>query len=151
MKKKYSVLLDFCHDFGMEINASKTKFMVINGTSEDRYPLSVGGVQVQNCDSYVYLGATFTQDGKVRSSINRHCKDRQGNLWKFIAFMAKNVDFIWVKRKVFESAFLPAILYSCESWLGRSLWWIRKYVYVCDKSYAWRSSFHSKLSLFIRS
>ena len=50
-EEKFSVLLDFCHDFGMEINASKTKFMVINGTSEDRYPLSVGGVQVQNCDS----------------------------------------------------------------------------------------------------
>ena len=35
--------------------------------------------------------------------------------------MSKNTDFpIYVKRKVFESAFLSAILYSCEAWVSRT-------------------------------
>ena len=116
---KFKILVDFCRRSGMQINQSKTMFMVINGDEEDRHPIRTGDVEINNCSSYVYLGATFTQDGRLQSTLDKHCKEKQCHLWKFIAFISKNVDFpFWVKRKVFESAFLPAVLYSCDSWLG---------------------------------
>ena len=37
---------------------------------------------------------------------------------KLIAFFQKNKDFpFYVKRKILEAAFLPTLLYGCESWL----------------------------------
>ena len=106
----------------MRINQQKTKFMCVNGSSESRAPLIVGDLRVENCESYVYLGAVFTQDGKTSSSINLHCKDKYKHVLKFFSFIAKNFNFpFWVKRKVFEAALLSAVLYSCESWLENGL------------------------------
>ena len=73
--QKVSILLEFCENSGMEINVSKTKFMVLNGSSTDREPLR--GTEIVNCDTYVYLGATFTQDGNVQSAIDLHCRDKR--------------------------------------------------------------------------
>ena len=49
---KSQVLLDFCSCTGMEINASKTKLIIINGTDSDRATLRLGDVIVENCDDY---------------------------------------------------------------------------------------------------
>ena len=70
----------------------------------------------------MYLGAVFTQDAKIESSLAIHCKDKYKHVLKFFAFVAKNCNFpFWVKKKVFEAAILSAILYSCESWLSNSV------------------------------
>ena len=120
--KKVSILVEYCKRSGMRINQQKTKFMCVNGSSESRDPLIVGDLRVENCESYVYLGAVFTQDGKTSSSINLHCKDKYKHVLKFFSFIAKNFNFpFWVKRKVFEAALLSAVLYSCESWLENGL------------------------------
>lgn len=117
-EQKVSVLLRYCAESGMKINQSKTKFMVVNGDLEDRQPVTLGDFAIQNCESYVYLGAIFTQDGKLASTIEAHCKSKQPHVLKFAGFVAKNCDFpFWIKRKVMESALMSAILYSAESWL----------------------------------
>ena len=36
--KKLTILQEFCLESGMMINQSKTKFMIINGTSCDKLP-----------------------------------------------------------------------------------------------------------------
>ena len=121
LKKKTEVLIEFCNDSGMVINESKTKHMVINGSNEDRAPLQFDDLTVANCESYTYLGAIFTQDGKPRSSLEQHLNAKKGNVLKFVSFLEKNKDFpFWVKRKVMESALLSAILYGCEAWINGS-------------------------------
>ena len=119
--EKLDILCEFCSRSGMVINASKTKFMVINGNVKDREPLVYGNIVVQNCDSYIYLGAVFTQDGSTETSVSEHLLSKQPHVLKFNAFITKNVDFpFWIKQKVFHAALLPTILYSSEAWLGNS-------------------------------
>jgi len=65
--KKLTILQEFCSESGMMINRSKTKFMVINGTSCDRLPLVSGSLIVDACESYTYLGSIFTQDENIGS------------------------------------------------------------------------------------
>ena len=117
-QQKMEVLLEFCNASGMVLNGNKTKFMVINGTDKDRRSFMVKDKKIQNCDSYIYLGSTFTEDGKIQSAIKKHCKLKASHVLKFQAFMQKNCDFpFWVKRTVLDAALLSSIFYGCESWL----------------------------------
>ena len=40
MVKKIKIMYDFCNSHGMSVNNSKTNFMVINGTSDDKEPIT---------------------------------------------------------------------------------------------------------------
>ena len=124
--RKLQAVVEFCEKSGMVLNQSKTKFMVINSSDEDRLPLNVAyagqAYDITWCDSYVYLGSIFTSDGKIRSSLKAHAQDKHKHFIKFVSFISKNPDFPFVvKRKVLSSALLAAILYGCESWLLNNL------------------------------
>ena len=116
--RKVGVLVDFCEEAGMVINEEKTKFMVINGSPDDLRPIYNRNLAIHNCEKYIYLGATFTQDGKIQSSIKAHCKMKACHALKFKSFVSKNNDFpFWVKRTVMDAALLSSVFYGCEAWL----------------------------------
>ena len=120
--EKLGILSEFCSRSGMVINVSKTKFMVINGNVKDREPLVYGNIVVHNCDSYIYLGAVFTQDGSTETSVSEHLLSKQPHVLKFNAFITKHVYFPFCikQQKVFDAALLSTILYSSAAWLGNS-------------------------------
>ena len=87
LKEKVEILLQCCHESGMVINQGKTKSMVISGNKEDRAPLLFHGLKIDNCEEYLYLGAIFTQDGKITPSVNAHIRNKKANMMKFSAFL----------------------------------------------------------------
>jgi hypothetical protein len=120
--RKINTLLEFCNDSGMSLNQKKTMFMVINGNTADRQPIACSGSDIQNTNHYVYLGAHFTQDGKLSSVIERHAQDASKQVNKFAIFVRNNPTMPFVlKRRVFEAALTSSILYSSETWLSANV------------------------------
>ena len=74
--EKLNILYDYCEDSGMVVNNDKTKFMVINGQDDDKFPVDIRGNSIYVCDEYVYLGAVFTSNGSLKSSIAKHADDK---------------------------------------------------------------------------
>ena len=62
----------------MVINIGKTKFMVVNGSQEDKTPIAADDIHVKNCDSCTYLDAAFTQDGSPSTSVREHLTNKRG-------------------------------------------------------------------------
>ena len=62
---KLKVVLQYCQEFGMIINVKKTKYFVINGGEADQIPLEVEGTKICYSFKYLYLGAWFTDSGKI--------------------------------------------------------------------------------------
>ena len=118
MIKKVEILQQFCQEYGMVVNNSKTKFFVINGEDGDAEPIRVEGLVMEHCTSYVYLGSPFTSDGSVSSSVSVHAKNKLCHVLKYVSFLTKNNDvpFI-VKRRVFDAALMSSLMYGCESWV----------------------------------
>ncbi len=118
IQQKLRILKEFCDEYGMKVNAEKTKFFVISGGPGDAEPLRVDGLEVQHCTSYTYLGSPFTCDGSVSSAVKVHAQNKLCHVLKFVSFIRKNNDtpFI-VKRRVFDAALVSALLYGCESWV----------------------------------
>jgi hypothetical protein len=120
-EEKVRILKNFCGESGMLLNATKTKFMVIKGSDEDKEPLRVEDWEIRNCNQYTYLGSIFTQDGKISSSIQAQCNAKLPHAIKYEAFVKKNCDAPFpVKLRVFESALVSAVLYGSEAWLSHS-------------------------------
>ena len=121
MEEKARVLLDFCNQSGMLMNAAKTKFMVINGNDNDQRVLKLDDIVIGNCTSYTYLGCQFTQDGNLNTAVKKQCENKLCHVAKHEAFVTKNADAPFsIKKKVLEAALLSAILYGMESWLSPS-------------------------------
>ena len=119
---KLNILDNYCQTHGMQMNESKTKFMVINGSGSDMLPIKLSDITMKICQFYVYLGSIFTADGSTDTSLRAHAKDKKCHLNKLLIFLAKNRDMPFViKRKVFEAAFNSAILYGAECWLNADL------------------------------
>ena len=64
--------MDCCNDYGMSIKSKKTKFFVINGTKEDKFPLTVASTEIGYSPKYMYLGAWFTDSGIISDIIALH-------------------------------------------------------------------------------
>ncbi len=64
--RKLRILNEFCDEYGMRINAEKTKFFVISGRPGDAEPLRVDGLVVQHCNSYTYLGSPLRATVRCR-------------------------------------------------------------------------------------
>ena len=54
----------------MVINEDKTKFFVINNTDCDKVPLKIEGHVIKYCDRYKYLGAWFTDSGRIKDMMS---------------------------------------------------------------------------------
>ena len=116
--KKMNVVVDYCREYGMVLNESKTNFFVTNNSNVDRIPLNVQGHIINYCHQYLYLGAWFTDTGRMKDVMKLHEARNQSVVNKFSIFCASNTDMPYCyKRKVFDAAVLSALAYSCESWL----------------------------------
>ena len=122
MIRKVEILKDYCTEYGMKVNESKTKFFVLNGTEVDEAPLNMGNLRVEKCDKYIYLESPFTNDGSVSSAVKAHALIKMPHVLKFVAFVKKNNDIpFMVKKRVFDAALTSSLLYGCESWFGADL------------------------------
>ena len=92
LTEKLKYLEEYCDEYGMLINESKTKFMAILGSEEDRQPIQLASFTVRHCDSYTYLGAIFTADGNARNALALHVKEKTKQLNKLIIFLSTNYD-----------------------------------------------------------
>lgn len=122
MIKKLKILKQYCNEYGVKTNHTKTNFFVVNGSNVEKESLCVDDLVVEWCDNYVYLGSPFTADGSVSSVVRAHATAKIPHALKFVSFLKKNNDIpFFVKRRVLDAALISALLYGCESWLTADL------------------------------
>ena len=96
---------------------------MVTTNPEDKRPiilkLHYGAVRVTHCSEYKYLGAIITSDGKVTSTMSKHCIAKTKDINKLVIFVEsnKNAPFV-VKKTVVDACFNASLLYGCEGWLG---------------------------------
>ena len=99
---------------GLKININKTKVMRFNAASEEK--VIVNGEELEDVDSFVYLGAKVGTAGGADDDItSRLCKARAvfgklSGVWKS-SILSKST-----KIRLFKSNVIAVLLYGCESW-----------------------------------
>lgn len=96
----------------------KLIFFVVNHSDNDKLPIVIQGHRINYCTRYLYLGAWFTDTGKMEEVMQLHEAQGQSVVNKFAVFCAANTDMpFYYKRRVFDAAVASSLLYSTESWL----------------------------------
>ncbi|CAM4630150.1 unnamed protein product [Leuciscus chuanchicus] len=100
--------------FGLKINLVKTKWMRNDQVADTT--LHVDPHQLQQVDSYIYLGQELTTDHKIGRDLAR----RRRAVWVSFGSIAKTANNRAIdpdiRAALFNSTVLPAMLYGAETW-----------------------------------
>lgn len=110
----------------MTINEKNTKCCVVNGNRCDKERLITVDEEICYTSQYLYLGAWFTETGKMNKAIELHETYSEKIVNKFSIFGAVNSQMPYMYKKVFEAAITSSLLYSSESWLTNNIKRIEK-------------------------
>jgi hypothetical protein len=105
-------------EIGLEINADKTKYMVMSqdqntGQSHD---MKIDNRSFEIMEQFKYLGTTLTNQNsiwevsKIRLKPGNACYHSLQNLLSS-RFLSKNL-----KIEIYRTIILPVVLYGCETW-----------------------------------
>ena len=114
LQEKTTKLEETATKVGLKLNAKKCKVMKTNSKSENT--LEVRGGNIEEVESFTYLGANVTKDGggtadvKKRVALASAQMKQLSNIWK-----ASNINRK-TKSSLFRSLVLSVLLYGCETW-----------------------------------
>ena len=116
MSQKVRSLLDFCNLNNIQLQLSKCKFMVINGSNDDKKKivLEVGGISSSH--DVLILGTPLSESGILKDDLKMHLDLRFKNCIKFFNFIRNNkCSPTAIKLKVLTACVTSTLLYNCET------------------------------------
>ena len=111
---------DYCDQWKLRINVSKTKIIRFTKRKSPRNPANVYNFQIKEenvevVDDYVYLGTTVTYNGKYKKAIDKQVTQAKRALFG-LKLKKENFDLPFdIVLDLFDKMILP-ILYGCEIW-----------------------------------
>jgi len=118
VKKNTEELLVGSEEIGLQVNADKTKYMVMSRDQnlERSHNILTNNSSFQKVEEFRYLGTTLTNQNYIqeeiesRPKLGNFCHHSVQNLL-FSRLLFKNT-----KIKVYRTVLLPVVLYECETW-----------------------------------
>jgi hypothetical protein len=118
IKENSETLLEFSRDIGLEINAEKTKYMIMSHhpNSGQNHNIRVANESFEKVAKFKYLGVTLTNQNDIHDEIKSRLNS--GNACHYLVqnpfsfrLISKNL-----KMKIYKTVILPFVLYGCKTW-----------------------------------
>jgi hypothetical protein len=116
IKENSEILLEASRDIGVEINAEKTKYMIMSchPNSGQNQNIRIANESFEKVAKFKYLGMTLTtqihDEIKSRLNLGNACYYSVQNLLSS-CLISKNL-----KIKIYKTVILPLVLYGCRTW-----------------------------------
>ena len=116
MVLKIKSVLSYCTLNKIQLQLSKCKFIVINGSDDDKKDFITDMGPSSSVSQLIILGSPLTYTGILKDDLDAHLKDKIKNIIKYFNFIRSNrTALISIKLKVLSSCVLSTILYNCET------------------------------------
>src|SRR5215510_6241398 len=105
-------------EIGLEVNADKTKYMVMSreGNSGRGHSVKIDYSAIERVEEFKYLGVTLTDQNSIQEEIK--CRLKLGNACYHSVqnllsarLLSKNLQI-----KIYRTIILPIVLCGCETW-----------------------------------
>lgn len=117
-QNQLNLLNEFCIKWGIEVNVSKTKSMIISDNKADHEAaFKLGDITLTNVKEYCYLGINLHNSGKMKVAIeNLKTKATRAYYGLKRTVSKQSLSFSAVTN-LFDSLIKPIILYGAPLWL----------------------------------
>ena len=114
MQSKLDDLTNCSKVAGLVVNVAKTKSMVVNTDNPSSF--TVAGQQVEQVETFQYLGSQTTPDGGTKSDIATRIRKARGAFASLRNIWRSNQITLHTKTRIFNSNVKSVLLYACETW-----------------------------------
>ena len=99
---------------GLKINIDKTKVLRLNARRQD--PIKINGTDVEDTDSFVYLGAIVNNLGGTEQDIRRRLEKARSAFHRISKVWKTGEFHLRTKMRIFTLNIIAILLYGCETW-----------------------------------
>ena len=118
VKENAEALVVATKETGLEVNADKTKYMVMSReqTAGLSHTMKFDNSSIERVEEFKYLGTTLTSQNSIQKEIKSRlklgnaCYHSVQNLLSS-SLLSKNLEI-----EIYRTIILPVVLYGCETW-----------------------------------
>jgi len=117
VKKNKEVLVFSSKEIGLEIDADKSKYMVIfrDQNARGSHKIKIDNSSIERMDQLKYLGTTLTNRNSIQEEIKSTLKS-----WSACYLSVQNILFSSllsknISKQTYRTIIFPAVLYGCET------------------------------------
>jgi hypothetical protein len=118
IKENTETLLEASRDVGIEINAEKTKYMIMSHhpNSGQNQNIRIANESFENVATFRYLGTTLTNEDDIHDEIKSRLSSGNACYFSVQTFLSSRLISRNLKLKIYKTVILPAGLYGCTTW-----------------------------------
>jgi hypothetical protein len=118
IKENKNILLEASRDTGLEINAEKTKYMIMSRhpNSGQNQNIRIATESFENVAKFKYLGMTLTNQNDIHDDIKIRLNSGNACYYSVQNLLSSRLVSKNLKIKIYKTVILPVVLYGYETW-----------------------------------
>ena len=118
VKENVEALVVAAKEIGLEINADKTKYMIMSRDQNAgrSYSMKTDNSSIERVEEFKYLGTNLTNKNSIQEEIKSRLKLGNACYYSVKNLLSSSLLSKNLKIKIYRTIILPFVLYGCENW-----------------------------------
>jgi sorting nexin-29 len=118
VKKNAETLVAATKETGLEVNAHKTKYMIVSRDQNAGriHSMKMDNSSIEMVEDFKYLGITLTNQNSIEEEIKSRLKLGTACYYSVENLLSSSLLSKTLKIKMYRTIILPVFLYRCETW-----------------------------------
>jgi hypothetical protein len=118
MKRNTGTLIDDSTEVGIEVNAEKTKYMLLSchRNAGQNHDIKIASRCFENVAEFKYLGTTLTSQDLIQEEIMRRLNSGNACYHSVKNILSFRLPFKNLNIRIYKTIILPVVLSGCQTW-----------------------------------
>jgi hypothetical protein len=117
-QRLFNTFVDYCKEWGLEVNESKTNLVIFNKKSlkENKEVVYMGTTVIKTIESYTYLGLNLHMNGSMTTTVNALRVKAMRAMYALRKFIERECLSFKSLKNLFSSLIKPILSYGAAIW-----------------------------------